>query len=184
MTAQIVSEGDTFEVDTTNYTIESSWDNSTSYSSDTHSISFTNGSTIQHNGSSSSSIQGQQCNESLKHSHDQKAIFHGMKSAFRIVSRSEKGVKNPQVMEALRVAGSVARAYLQSENIEYNSEKSEEYLEKNFLDKFRPQESIIESAIEKAWNKIDNGDHKGGARIAVSVADEYLDEYSLPEVRQ
>lgn len=124
--------------------------------------------------------QGQQCNESKRHSHEEKAVFHGMKSAFRFVSSGSKGVDDTQAWEALHIAGRVGKAYLQSEGYSYDPDKSEEYLKDNFLDKFRSETKIIERAIKRAWKKIDGGNHKGGARIAVSLADKYVEDFTPP----
>lgn len=121
------------------------------------------------------------CNESKVHNHAEKAVFHGMKSALRFSSTGMKGVPERQVYEGMRIAAEVGKAFLQSEDYDYDPEKSQEYLESNFLDKFRSEEKIIEKAIDKAWKKIDNGNHKGGARIAVSLGQKYLHDFRLPE---
>lgn len=121
------------------------------------------------------------CNESEVHNHAEKAVFHGMKSALRFSSAGRKGVPERQVHEGMRIAAEVGKAFLQSEDYEYDPEKSQEYLEDKFLDKFRSEEKIIEKAIDKAWKKIDNGNHKGGARIAVSLGQKYLHDFRLPE---
>lgn len=161
-----------YSSDTTNYTTAGSWYNTNSGNT---MVTNTRSYSAQLTGS------GPTCNESLKHDHEQKAVFHGMKSAFRLISSGRKGVENRQVDEAMRIAAEVGKAYLQTEGIEYDPERSRTYLEEKFLDKSNSDEVLIERAIERAWNKIDSGEHAGGARIAVSLGDEFLHDFRLPE---
>lgn len=121
---------------------------------------------------------GQQCNESKVHDHAEKAVFHGMKSAYRYVSKGRKGVVNREPDEALRIAAHVGRAFLLSKGYVYDPEESLPYLHKNF--DLADPEQAIEDAIERAWKKIDDRKHKGGARIAVSLGEYYLEGFVGP----
>lgn len=120
-----------------------------------------------------------QCNESLKHSNMEKSVFHGMKSAKRL--------KDEELhMQAVRVAGEVARGFLLSEDIDYVPEKSEKHLLEEIKEKILGGDHFdeINKGIEKAWNKINRGHHKGGARVAIAVADEYLDDFDTSDVEE
>lgn len=118
-----------------------------------------------------------QCNESLKHSNIEKSVFHGMKSAKRL---KDEGLH----MQAVQVAGEVAKGFLMAEDIKYVPEKSEKHLVEKIKDKVLGGDQFdeISKGIEKAWDKIDGGHHKGGARVAVAVADEYLEDFDTSEV--
>lgn len=115
------------------------------------------------------------CNESLKHSNVEKAIFHAVKGAHRLVDED-------QAWAALQIAGSAANAYLETEDEIYDPEHSEEYLYDEIVDDAKSTVEVIGAGIERAWNKIDSGHHLGGARVAVSVADAYLDAFEPARV--
>lgn len=118
-----------------------------------------------------------QCNESLKHSNAQKAVFHSVKGAHRLVDEG-------QHTEAARIAGEAGKAFLQAEGKTYDSDRSESYLHDRLIDGDDSEAANIAAGIEKAWEKIDGGQHVGGARIAVSVADHYVDGFSLPSTTE
>lgn len=120
-----------------------------------------------------------QCNESQIHSNMQKSVFHGMKSAKRL---KDEGLH----MQAVRVAGEVARGFLLAEDIIYDPKKSEKHLVERIKDKVLGGNKFdeIDKGIEKAWSKIDSGNHKGGARVAIAVADEYLDNFDTTEIEE
>ena len=113
------------------------------------------------------------CNEGQIHNNAQKAIFHAVKGAKRFAT---DGLHE----EAARIAATAGRAFLLEEDIDYDDERSSGYLA-DLIDALRDEETKIEEAINKAFTKIDSGNHKGGARIAVSIGDEYLNEFSVPE---
>jgi hypothetical protein len=125
------------------------------------------------------------CNESLKHDHAAKACFHGMKSAFRFVSSGHKGIASDgydtgRPREAAWIALEVARAYLQSQDKEYDRDQSQDHYESRIIDDVnagpRYRERILEDGIEKAWNKIDNENHVGGCRVAIAAAEAFFDQ--------
>lgn len=80
--------------------------------------------------------------------------------------------------DAVRIAGHAGRAYLEAEGKPYDRERSAGYLEDNFPGD--DDDTVISAAIDKAFDKIDGGSHVAGARIAVSVADEYIDGFAPP----
>lgn len=180
-TYEVIKEDNTFTTSNT------TWSTSTDSSSGNITISATDFQPVQ---------TGQQCNESKVHDHSQKAVFHGMKSAFRFISLGDKGVDVPQPDNAARIAGEVGSAYLKEKDIEYDRERSLDDLQEQHMsddgvmDKLKDlfkgalpdggrgplKVSELEEAIERAWNKIDSGSHKGGARVAVAAAEAYLGE--------
>lgn len=180
-TTWVVNEGSTIPKD--NYTYSTS-------STNTVRVTDLN---ISHSQSNS----GNDCNESKVHDHAQKAVFHGMKSAFRYISKGRKGVDNRQPDNAARIAGEVGSAYLNEKDIDYDRERSLEDIEDQhmkddgvigkLIDLFKNDvlpdggrgplsEDELEEAIERAWNKIDAANHKAGARVAVAACEAYLGE--------
>lgn len=107
------------------------------------------------------------CNESLTHTNAEKAVFHAVKGAKRMAS-------DGLITDAVRVAGHAGRAYLKNDRESYDPDKSLEYLDDNFDDH---DDTVISAAIDRAFEKIDNGSHVGGARIAVSIADRFVDGF-------
>lgn len=171
----IQPEGETMSRNTVNYSVTiDEWNTNDTSSGNWYRIS-DNAQAI----STTTSTQSPQqpgtdaCNESLVHSNTEKAVFHSVKGAKRMLDED-------QHQESLAIAGNAGKSFLEAEGVEYDPSKSEDYLESNFLDKFRSTETIIERAIEKAFSKIDQGNHKGGARIAVSLADEFLEGFTAP----
>lgn len=153
-------------------------------------------------GTSPSQSQGQTCNESKKHDNDQKAVFHGMKSAYRMSRHStgEYGSQNPQREHAAHTAAHVGIAFMKSKDYDYDRERSLEDIEDRHMaddgvidslvawlkDDVMPDggevnrgpltDSEFEEAIKRAWDKIDNENHKAGARVAIAAAEAYLGE--------
>ena len=175
MSIEIKPEGEPLSYNSTNYTncikaSDTGWQ--TSSSSNTQwevnppSISST-ASTTNPQGATDS------CNESLVHSNSEKAVFHSVKGAKRLLDEGQHD-------GALRIAGAAGKAFLEAEGLEYDAERSEDYLLDRIIKKVRSDEKNIREGIEKAWSKIDGGNHKGGARIAISIADQYLENYETP----
>lgn len=113
------------------------------------------------------------CNESLKHTNTQKAVFHAVKGAHRLTDAH-------QHTEAAAIAGEAGKAFLQAEVEPYDSDRSDKYLLDKLVDEDQTDEQNIADAIERAFEKIDSGQHVGGARIAVSVADRYVEGFARP----
>jgi len=133
--------------------------------------------------SGSGGTAGNECNESLKHSNAQKGVFHTVKGAVRQVYDTDE--KRPvedvgQYDDALHIAGHAGRAFLTTEDRDYDPEESEPYLTDEFDPANRDRVDVIRDALRRAWSKIDGGNHVGGARIAVSVADHYLEAFEAP----
>lgn len=82
--------------------------------------------------------------------------------------------------DALRVAGHAARSFLLTEGVDYDRSKSEPYFAENFDPETRSREDVIRDGLRGAWSKVDSGKHAGGARIAISVADYYLEAFDPP----
>lgn len=142
------------------------------------------------------------CNESQKHDHLEKAAYHGMKSAYRHISQSSKGIvsdgyDSQHVWAAYHIAKGVALGYLESAGTEYDRDHSVDYYEDNILSKVDVPDDlddggfhwggreaghedyyaeVLEKGISKAWKKIDSENHKGGARIAVSAVEHFMQE--------
>jgi len=185
------------------------WDSTTNSSSntisiDTSSIQWASTSSRQQAAATrgSSQSQGQTCNESKRHDNDQKAVFHGMKSAYRMSRHStgEYGSQNPQREHAARTAAHVGIAFLKAKDYDFDRERSLKDIEDRHMaddgvidsliswlkDDVMPDggdvnrgpltDSEFEEAIKRAWKKIDNGSHKGGARVAIAAAEAYLGE--------
>lgn len=159
---------------------DSNWNISVDTSTNTADITINQPQTISASASSppARADGGQQCNESLKHSHEQKAVFHGLKSAYRMISSGQKGVVETQPERAARIAGQVGAAFLAAEGADYDRDRSEKHLVEKVLDRVLGGDDVdeLEAGIEKAWEKVDNGNHKGGARVAIAAAEEYLGE--------
>lgn len=141
------------------------------------------------------------CNESKVHDHKEKAVFHGMKSAFRMVSRGSKGVDNLQPEQAARIAAHAGIAFLRAADEEYDREDSFEYLRQNIVGDPRTIDRVLsllgiepsdltdggasrsdlEDGIEKAWTQIDSKSHHAdGSRTAIAIAEAYLGERLWP----
>lgn len=152
-------------------------------------VTFSNGSDLNTTFSNSSSITA--CNESLKHDNEQKAIFHGMKSAFRMSRKydgNEYGSHNPQHETAARIAANVAIAHLDANDVEYDREESMEYLQNEIIGSITDRivglfgirnvdisREDLEDGIERAWKQIDEKEHHDdGARTALAIAEAYL----------
>lgn len=176
----------TYRYDTSDYNISSSSTNSTSISSSVTGNYFRR---------SRSNSGGGACNESKRHDNEEKAIFHGMKSAFRVSREydgSEYGTPIPCYETAARIAANVAIAYLKTTGQEYTREESHEYIEENFSRTmgfterfFGTKKSLsqlvgekqLEDAIKQAWEQIDTKEnHYDGARTALAAAETFLGE--------
>lgn len=147
------------------------------------------------------------CNESKMWNNDEKALFHGIKSAFRMsraYDGSEYGSENPQHPEAALIAAHVAKAYLLATDQDYDRERSFDDLSERHMGGRGVMESVVElmssvmadggsvpargpltdeeleEAIKRAWEKIDSGSHVGGARVALAAAEVYLGEHIWP----
>lgn len=134
------------------------------------------------------------CNESKIHDNDEKALFHGIKSAFRMSRQydgNEYGSNNPQRAAAARSGAFAAIAYLQATDTEYDREESFEYLADNVLSDPSLVERLLslvrgddteivtdvdlEDGIDRAWTQIDEKQHHDdGARTMVAIAEAYL----------
>ncbi len=172
--------------DSSGWTISDGTTNTLDYSSD---------SSITVTWSPSSSLNGS-CNESKIHDNDEKALFHGVKSAFRMSRQydgSEYGSEHPQRAAAARSGAFAAIAYLQATGTEYDREESFEYLADNVLSDPSLVERLLsfvrgedteivtdvdlESGIDRAWTQIDQKQHHDdGARTMVAIAEAYLGE--------
>jgi hypothetical protein len=109
------------------------------------------------------------CNESKHYNNAEKAVFHAIKGSKRF-----KDDGRPE--EAARVAANAGKAFLLAEDIDYDDDLSSSYLQ-DLIEKIRSDETGIEKAIDKAFSKIDSGNHTGGARIAVSIGERYVDQF-------
>lgn len=133
------------------------------------------------------------CNESKAHDNGEKALFHGLKSAYRMSRQStgEYGTNGPPPYEAAaRAAANVALAYMQAHDADYDREESFEYLEEkvltggvvdSLLDLFRGERVITDSdlsdGIDCAWTQIDDKwHHDDAARTALAISEAYLGE--------
>lgn len=132
------------------------------------------------------------CNESKKHDNDEKALFHGLKSAFRM-SRAydgkEYGSQSPQHATAAHTALGVALSYIKATDQEITREASYEYIESQFLDPVSNVErklldvpleermgvDAFEDAIDYAWMQVDEKEnHYDAARNALFAAELFL----------
>lgn len=140
------------------------------------------------------------CNESKVHNNDEKAIFHGMKNAFRMSREydgKEYGSDDPQYEHAAHAAAHTALAYLKANDVEYDREASFDYLDQNVLQDdsgvldtllgvFRGESEApadggavtddeLAAGIARAWKQIDKKQHHDdGARTALAIAEAYL----------
>lgn len=131
------------------------------------------------------------CNESKAHNNEEKALYHGLKSAYRMSrgSDGEYGTADPPYETAARIAANVAIAYLQTTEQEYTREGSFEYIDENFAREpgfvesyfsdpalnARVGESEFETAIGHAWMQIgEKWNHYDSARTALAAADLFL----------
>lgn len=182
MGVQYVKEGNTFKSKQTNW--------------DSINISATAGDAPDVTVQCSNNIQTQQatCNESDIHDHSQKAAYHGLKSAYRMISSGGKGVDNRQLKPGARIAANVGIAYLQEKGLSYDREDSFDYIgdkiigEAGILDRFREffksgnggehiTDDELEEGIDQAWFQIDEKqNHADAARTAIAVAEAYLNE--------
>lgn len=176
------------------WTIASNGTGGDSSISNNHSFSTTTSHTIHSTGISSNSGPGSGsggCNESKAHNNEEKALFHGLKSAYRMSREfdGEYGTDDPPYETAARIAAEVAIAFLQTTDQAYTREESFEYIEENFarspgvvesylsdppLDA-RVGESEFKAAIGRAWEQIDSKwNHYDSARTALAAADLFL----------
>lgn len=139
------------------------------------------------------------CNESKAHSGVQKAAFHSIKGAYRWLGLHEDMPSrfNTQPEPAAIIAAQAGRAYLQVVGKEYDRERSLEDLKERHMkeDAEGFVEKLIEflgagfetadesrhlttgelkDALSRSWEKIDNGSHKAGARVAVAAGEAFL----------
>lgn len=119
------------------------------------------------------------CNESDAHSNEEKAFYHGLKSAYRMSRRfdGEYGTKDrPPYETAARIAANVALAYFEATGEEYTREESREYLG----ERFEPDAGMaapFSEAIGQAWTQVeDKWKHYDAARTALAAAESFLDE--------
>ena len=132
------------------------------------------------------------CNESKAHNNDEKALFHGLKSAYRMsrTSDGEYGTHgDPPYETAARIAANVAIAYLLASDQPYTREESLEYIEDNYarsvgyVEKYfsdppldaRVGEAELEDALDQAWHQVDEKwNHYDAARTALAAAELFL----------
>lgn len=145
-----------------------------------------------------------QCNESFDHDNAEKMVFHGMKGAFRAISSGYKGILDDgydvdTAEHAARVAQHIGAILLKAMGEEYVPDKSRPHYERNVADQVETPQGrengfiwggkeptdkemeeyyvqVLEKGIEKAWKKIDGGNHVGGARVAIAAAEHYFQE--------
>lgn len=151
-------------------------------------------------GNNSLSRRSGPCNESKTHDNQEKALFHGMKSAFRMSRQSdgEYGTSgDPPYEQAAHIAARVAIAYLQTTDTAYDREESFEYLREKIVGDPRTIDRVLdflgikeatidqglastddlEAGIAQAWTQIDEKwHHDDGARTALAIAEAYLGE--------
>lgn len=149
-------------------------------------------------GSSMQRRSSGQCNESSKHDNQEKALFHGLKSAYRM-SRSYDGREygtpgSPPLDQAARIAASVASAFFETADFTYTREESHEYVSdgymkdpglisraQQFFGGSLPEVVDMEAAIGQAWKQVDDkGNHYDAARTALAAAELHLDEELHP----
>lgn len=138
------------------------------------------------------------CNESGKHDNQEKAFYHGLKSAYRMSRQSsgEYGVSSGPVPyeSAARIAANVAMAFFETTDVEYDRDKSMEYLEENIFSETTIKSRLmallgygddpklvtdedLSAGIDKAWNQVDDKwNHDDSARTALAIAEAYLGE--------
>lgn len=144
------------------------------------------------------------CNESLTHNGLQKAAFHGMKAAFRLLglhSDMDLGGLEIQPEQAAMIAANVGKGYLQATREEYDREESHEYYRDNIVDKVvedagaletiwsklwgneEERVEVLKEGIKKAWTQINKKEHHAdGARTGIAAAEVFLDiEVSLDD---
>lgn len=181
-TIEFVPEGDSFTQQSSNWSTTAdssgntapvwrpSYTNTASTSSSTNPLAPSAG-----GGTSGQAVADGGCNESLKHTNAEKAVFHATKGAKRMLDEG-------QHTEALRIAGAAGTSYLASMNLEYDADRSATHLAEKVLDRLfgNNRADEIEAGIEKAFDKIDRGNHKGGARVAIATADEFLEDFEAP----
>lgn len=168
------------------------------YDNTSGSANFTNSSNwhVQTSGSTTLNVG---CNESSRHDNEQKSLFHGIKSAFRMSREfdGEYGTDDPPFETAARIAANVAIAYFETTDQEYTREESFEYLRENVvsdrntvdrilavfglaethLDRGLATNQDLTAGISKAWKQIDEKEnHYDGARTALAIAEAYIGE--------
>ena len=137
------------------------------------------------------------CNESSKFNNEQKALYHGLKSAYRMgqaYDGKEYGVQGDIPLEtAAQIAANVAIAYFQTTGKEYTRRESLEYLRDNhdggirpaflehlvFTGRVEPSDPIDEETFGKvishAWTQIDDKrNHYDAARTALAISEAVL----------
>lgn len=148
---------------------------------------------------------GGPCNESKKHNNEEKALYHGLKSAYRMsrVTDGEYGVRTRRESdipweEAARIAANVALSYLKVSDQPFTREASYEYVAENFVDNGgllnyirrklstgnegaervrSADEAALDAAVERAWSQVDDKQHHyDAARTALAAAEMYLGE--------
>lgn len=140
------------------------------------------------------------CNESKKFDNEQKALFHGLKSAYRM-SRLYDGEYGVQADEsddipwetAARIAANVAIAYLETKDREYDRRESLEYIRDNHVEDLKPayierlvftgrlddgggvDEEVLDMMLDHAWTQAHKKrSHYDAARTALAVSEAYL----------
>lgn len=132
------------------------------------------------------------CNESSKFDNDEKALYHGLKSAYRL-SRTSDGeygtTGDPPYETAARIAAYVCIGFLETTDQTYTREASFRYIEEEFAEPIgtiakhfsdppldsRIGETEFSEAIAHAWTQIDTKrNHYNAARTALAVADLFL----------
>lgn len=154
-------------------------------------------------------IHSKGCNESLTHSGLEKAVFHSVKGAYRwlaLHTDMRKGRFEIQPKRAARIAAEAGMAFLVSGGYDYDRERSLKDIDSKHLSKkgkleklinwfksgFESPEGIdieedtitveeLKKAIKRAWNKINGGNHKAGARVAVAAGEAFLGEKLVVE---
>lgn len=106
------------------------------------------------------------CNESRVHSNIEKSVYHSTKGAQCLL-------KEGQYDRAIQIAANGGMSFLASEGAEYDAERSSEHLQR-LIKNERDREAKISHALNQAFSKIEGGNHVGGARVAISIADEFL----------
>lgn len=132
------------------------------------------------------------CNENSKYNNEQKALYHGLKSAYRMSREhdGEYGTDDPPYRTAAHIAMNVASAYFQTTDGEYTRDESREYIEENYTRKLgyterffggetplhdRVGDGQLRDALGHAWYQIDEKtNHFDAARTALAAAEAYL----------
>ena len=139
----------------------------------------------------------QACNESKIHNNIEKACFHGMKSAYRMLglhTDTDSGfTMNPDA--ACQIATEVSLAYLEHEGEIYNRKESHDYYQdkivpegisnQSLIDRIRDKLGtegtrrdlrILEAGLKRAWHQIDQKQkHADGCRTAIAAVEHFLD---------